>query len=71
MLNELEKATLDRIRQRYLYHRNRNKLPEETIKLTVVSPLLELAGLYDPPFELQTEVPVELVTDVTRNPYLL
>jgi hypothetical protein len=63
ILNELEKAALDRIRQRYLYHRNRNKLPEETIKLTVVSPLLELAGLYDPPFELQTEVPVELVID--------
>jgi hypothetical protein len=66
ILDSLEKIALDRIRQRYLYHRNKNKLLEETIKLIVVSPLLELAGLYDPPFELQTEVPVELVLD--NNP---
>jgi len=62
-LTDSEKAMLDRIRQRYLYHRNEDSPLEETVKLLLVSPLLELAGFYDPPFKLQTEVFVEITLD--------
>jgi hypothetical protein len=62
-VTESEKNTLDRIRQRYLYHRNQASPLEETVKLLIVSPLFELAGFYDPPFTLSTEVFVELTLD--------
>lgn len=59
-LADSERTVLDRIRQRYLYHRNEDSPLEETIKLLLVSPLFELAGFYDPPFKLRTEVSVGL-----------
>jgi hypothetical protein len=62
-VTDVEKNSLDRIRQRYLYHRNQDSPLEETVKLLVVSPLFELAGFYDPPFTLSTEVSVELTLD--------
>jgi len=62
-LTDSEKVILDRIRQRYLYHRNEDSPLEETVKLLLVSPLFELAGFYDPPFKLQTEVFVEITVD--------
>ncbi len=62
-LTDSEKSTLDRVRQRYLYHRNEDSPLEETVKLLLVSPLFELAGFYDPPFKLRTEVSVELTLE--------
>ncbi|GAP98639.1 hypothetical protein [Leptolyngbya sp. NIES-2104] len=57
-LSSAEKERLDQIKQRYEYQRSNNRLLEETIKLLVVSPLLDLAGFYEPPFQLSTETPV-------------
>jgi hypothetical protein len=62
-LADSERTVLDRIRQRYLYHRNEDSPLEETIKLLLVSPLFELAGFYDPPFKLRTEASVELTLE--------
>ena len=59
-LTEAEKARLDRIRARYRYHRNSGHLAEGVVNLIVVSPLLELAGFYDPPFQLRAEQSITL-----------
>jgi hypothetical protein len=35
-------------------------LTEETIKLVLLSPLLDLAGFYEAPFRFQAETPIEI-----------
>ena len=52
-LTDAEKAVLDRIKARYRYHRANGNLAEGLVNLVVLSPLLELAGFYDPPFQMQ------------------
>lgn len=59
-LSEAEKSELDRVRSRFRYHRAAGSLAEGVVNLIVLSPLLELAGFYDPPFRIRGEVPVEL-----------
>jgi Type I restriction enzyme R protein N terminus (HSDR_N) len=51
---------LDRIRQNYLYQSTDGILLEETIKLVLLSPLLELAGFYQSPYKFRAEVSVEV-----------
>lgn len=52
---------MDVLRRRYLYHRTEGDLLEGTVMLLVVSPLLAIAGFYDPPFKIKAESSVELV----------
>jgi hypothetical protein len=60
-ITEAETASLDVLRRRYLYHRSEGDLLEETVTLLVASPLLALAGFYDPPFKIKAEPSVELI----------
>ncbi|MEH1888198.1 MAG: type I restriction endonuclease subunit R [Nostoc sp.] len=60
-ITEAEKTPLDVLRRRYLYHRGEGDLLEGTVMLLVVSPLLAVAGFYDPPFKIAAESSVELV----------
>ncbi|MBG1265167.1 type I restriction endonuclease subunit R [Nostoc sp. WHI] len=60
-ITEAEKISLDVLRRRYLYHRAEGDLLEGTVMLLVVSPLLAVAGFYDPPFKIAAESSVELV----------
>ncbi len=62
-LTPVETNRLDVMRQRLLYHRADGDLLEGSVMLLVVSPLLELAGFYDPPFKLKAEAAVEVVVD--------
>ncbi|WP_017301726.1 hypothetical protein [Nodosilinea nodulosa] len=62
-LSAAENDRLDVIRQRLLYHRADGDLLEGSVMLLVASPLLELAGFYDPPFKLKAEAAVEVVVD--------
>lgn len=66
-LTDTEKAVLDRIKGRYRYHRGSGNLAEGLVNLLVLSPLLELAGFYDPPFQMQGEVAVEVSTSVATG----
>ena len=66
-LTDAEKAILDRIKARYRYHRANGHLAEGLVNLVVLSPLLELAGFYDPPFQMQAEVAVEVSTSVATS----
>ena len=58
-----EKANADVLRRRYLYQRSDGDLLEGTVMLLLVSPVLGLAGFYDPPFKIKAESSVELVLD--------
>jgi hypothetical protein len=53
-------AAVDRIKQRYDYHRIDGLLLEGTINVIVTSPLLEAAGLLDAPFRIRAPQGVEL-----------
>jgi len=60
-LNEFEQQILDRTRQQYLYLADRPLL-EVTVKMVTLSPLLSLAGFYDPPFYTTLEESIEVVS---------
>jgi len=55
-----EQQTLDGIQQKYFYQLSEGQLGEETIKLIVLSPLLDLAGFFEPPFRFTTEPTVQI-----------
>jgi hypothetical protein len=59
-LSSAEQQRLDLIKQRYLYHRQYGHLLEGAGNFIVVSPLLEMAGFYDPPFRLRSEATIKL-----------
>lgn len=52
---ELEKQSLDRVKNNYLNVLENAPLLEEAVKLVVLSPLLYLAGFYRHPFYITTE----------------
>ena len=62
-LSDSEQVALDTLRCRLLYHRADGELLEGAVTLLVVSPLLELAGFYDPPFKIKAEAAVSIAID--------
>ncbi|WP_340643453.1 type I restriction endonuclease, partial [Phormidium pseudopriestleyi] len=58
-----EQQTLDGIQQKYFYQLSEGQLGEETIKLIVLSPLLDLAGFFEPPFRFTTEPTVQITAE--------
>ncbi|MGH2414498.1 MAG: type I restriction endonuclease [Microcystaceae cyanobacterium] len=59
-LTETEKLALDRVKSNYVNLINRRPMSEEAVKMVVLSPLLDLAGFYQPPFIIETESPIEI-----------
>ncbi|MGB8701175.1 MAG: type I restriction endonuclease [Thermosynechococcaceae cyanobacterium] len=59
-LSNLDRHRLDQIRQNYLYQSADGILLEETIKMVLLSPLLELAGFYQSPYKFRAEVSIEV-----------
>ncbi|MBT9314553.1 type I restriction endonuclease [Leptothoe spongobia] len=59
-LTEDDRAFLDHLQQRYLNYYNADLLTEGTVLLSIVAPLLERLGCHEPPFFVQSEVPVRL-----------
>lgn len=59
-----DRTSLDQLRDRFLYHWRSGKVDEGVVNLLVISPLLELAGFYDPPFRMRSEVPVTVESQV-------
>jgi hypothetical protein len=62
-LSDSEQTALDTLRRRLLYHRSDGELLEGAVTLLVASPLLELAGFYDPPFKMKAEAAIEIAID--------
>jgi hypothetical protein len=48
-----EQTALDDLRRRYVYQRSEGQLLEGTVTLLLASPLLVIAGFYDPPFRVR------------------
>ena len=55
-----EKAGIGKIKKRFDYHREDGFLLEGTVNLLVVSPLLELAGFLDEPYQIRSPFGVEI-----------
>jgi PD-(D/E)XK nuclease superfamily len=62
ILDDLRSVVDHRTRQRFRYHREAGQVTEGMVNAIVVSPLLEIAGFYDPPFRLRAEQSIELET---------
>ncbi|MBT9314516.1 type I restriction endonuclease subunit R [Leptothoe spongobia] len=58
-----EKTGLTELRRRYQYQRAQGQLLENTVTLLFASPLLTLAGFYDPPFRLKAAESVRLILE--------
>ena len=59
-LSPSERETLDTLRRRYIYQRSQGPLLEGTVTLLLASPLLAVAGFYDPPFQVRAEESIQL-----------
>jgi predicted type IV restriction endonuclease len=60
LLTDVEKLSLERVKSNYLNLTKRRPMSEEAVKMVVLSPLLDLAGFYQPPFEIETEKSTEI-----------
>lgn len=68
-LPEAERSGLERVKRNYEYLSQEEPPLEEVVKLVVVSPLLDLAGFYQPPFLIKAEVGTVLeVSDEPDTP---
>lgn len=59
-ISATEQTALDELRRRYIYQRSVEQLLEGTVTLLLASPLLAIAGFYDPPFRVRAEESVPL-----------
>ncbi|WP_414526991.1 type I restriction endonuclease [Nodularia chucula] len=59
-ITDSEKQELDKIKAHFLRLAKYPPLSEETVKLVVLSPLLNLAGFYDEPFFMRSEQSIEI-----------
>ena len=62
-VSELEKRSLDRIKSNYLNLIEYPPMLENTVKMVVLSPLLDLAGFYQRPFRISTEKQLEIISE--------
>jgi hypothetical protein len=61
-LDDLEKQSLNQVKAEYL-HLSRYQILEPVAKMVVLSPLLRLAGFYQPPFYIASEKEIEIVSE--------
>lgn len=59
-LNSVEKEALNRVQGNFLALIEDPPLLENSVKMVVLAPLLDLAGFYRPPFHLETEASITL-----------
>ena len=59
-LTDGEKQAIARVQSNYFNLNKRRPMSEEAVKMVVLSPLLDLAGFYQPPFEIETETSIEI-----------
>lgn len=62
-LTNTEKQSLKRVQSNYFNLTRRRIISEEAVKMVVLSPLLDLAGFYQAPFEIETETSVEILAE--------
>lgn len=60
LLTDTDNLSLKRVKSNYLNLIKRRPMSEEAVKMVVLSPLLDLAGFYQSPFEIETEKSLEI-----------
>jgi hypothetical protein len=65
--SELERVWCDRVRTNFLYLLENPPILENSVKMRVHSPLLDLAGFYQQPYRLETEPSVEIEVEDTGD----
>ena len=68
VLSEWEQQRLDRIYASYVNH-SEDAMLEETLKLAVVAPLLDLADFFLPPFRVSAKAQMQLVLKDEKKTY--
>ena len=59
-ITDAEKAMLDRVQANFLTLLKRPPILENSVKMVVLSPLLDLAGFYQHPYRIETETSIEV-----------
>lgn len=67
-LTEANLALVDRLTRRYRYYFDEALMQEEAIKMTLISPILETVGFYDPPFYTDFERFISLDLSASEDP---
>lgn len=62
-ITDLEKQYLDRVKANHLSLVKHRPISEEMVKMVVLSPLLDLADFYLPPFHVETEDSIEITLE--------
>ncbi len=62
-ISEIEREVLDRIKANFTSLMDSSPVLENSVKMVVLAPLLDLLGFYQPPFSLQTEPSIEITTE--------
>jgi predicted type IV restriction endonuclease len=62
-ISEIEREVLDRIKANFTSLMDSPPVLENSVKMVVLAPLLDLLGFYQPPFNLQTEPSIEITTE--------
>ena len=60
ILTDGEQQAIARVKSNYLNLSKHRLMSEEVVKMVVLSPLLDLAGFYQLPFEIETDTSVEI-----------
>jgi hypothetical protein len=61
-ISDAERQALDQIKASFLYL-SEYPMSEEAVKLVMLSPLLSMAGFYNPPFRIKTEAPIQIALE--------
>lgn len=59
-LSEADQRSLDRVKANFVALMEDPPILENSVKMVVLAPLLDLAGFYQPPFRIETETSVEV-----------
>ncbi|MEX0268055.1 type I restriction endonuclease [Leptolyngbyaceae cyanobacterium UHCC 1019] len=59
-ITDTERATLDRVQTNFLTLLEQPPILENSVKMVVLSPLLDLAGFYQHPYRIETETSIEV-----------
>lgn len=62
-ISESEKQRLDRVKSSFANLLEYPPLLEDTVKMVVLSPLLDMADFYLPPFHIKSEPSIEITTE--------
>lgn len=62
-ISDFEKQLLDRVKASYFNLIKYPPMLENTVKMVVLSPLLQLAGFYLPPFHIKSEAEIEIALE--------